>query len=427
MIKVAIFPCGSEAGLEIHNALRHEKNLELFGASSVRCHGEALYANYDNTLPYITADDFVEKFNDYLRRNEIDFVFPAYDDVIIKLAQIGDRLAATAVVPSLEVCEIARSKSLTYEALKDLAICPRYTLDPSNISEFPVFAKPDRGQGSQGVAIVKDQQQLAALAERGPGLIYCELLTGPEYTIDCFADRHGHLLFCGIRERQRTKSGISVRTTTSSTSPEIIEIAHQILKRIPFRGVWFFQLKQDAGGNLKLLEVAPRVAGSMAANRARGANLALLSLYDRQDMDVSVLVNEGHFLLERYMGNRFVHEVPYDHVYLDFDDTLTHKGKVNLTVIQFVFFCHNLGKRITLITRHAHDLSKTLASLRLSEGLFDEIVHIRDDRAKSELIAPAGAIFIDDSFAERKDVWERHKIPVFSVDAVEALIDWRKI
>jgi hypothetical protein len=35
------------------------------------------------------------------------------------------------------------------------------------------------------------------------------------------------------------------------------------------------------------------------------------------------------------------------------------------------------------------------------------------------------AIFIDDSFAERKKVHDVLGIPVYDVDMVESLIDWR--
>jgi hypothetical protein len=35
------------------------------------------------------------------------------------------------------------------------------------------------------------------------------------------------------------------------------------------------------------------------------------------------------------------------------------------------------------------------------------------------------AIFIDDSFSERMVISNKLKLPVFDLDAVESLIDWR--
>jgi len=425
MIRVAIFPCGSEAGLEIHNALQSEKNIQLFGASGVRCHGEAIFENYDCTIPFIDHPDFEEQFNAYLDRNKIDYVFPAYDDVIIKFAEMGDRLKARAVQSTPDVCNVARFKSATYQALEGLDFCPKYSIDNTKLPSFPLFAKPDQGQGSQGIMKLATADELTAAAGTLEGLVFCEFLSGPEYTIDCFTDRNGKLQVCAPRVRQRMKSGIAVRTASKTLTPRIKDIAEKILERIPFRGVWFFQLKEDAEGNLKLLEVAPRIAGSMATTRARGMNLPLMAIYDCEGFDVTAFDNDVDVLLERFLGNRFLRSSEFKTVYIDFDDTITHQGRTNIDIMRFIYHCINNAKRVVLITRHAKDLTSSLAHHRISSALFDEIIHITDKSPKSEHIKPDQAIFIDDSFAERKDVHDRHAIPVYSVDAVESLIDWR--
>ena len=46
MKNVLVFPCGSEIGLEIHNALKYSKDFNLFGGSSVDDHGKYVYKNY---------------------------------------------------------------------------------------------------------------------------------------------------------------------------------------------------------------------------------------------------------------------------------------------------------------------------------------------------------------------------------------------
>ena len=48
--------------------------------------------------------------------------------------------------------------------------------------------------------------------------------------------------------------------------------------------------------------------------------------------------------------------------------------------------------------------------------------------SKNELrkyVKEHNAIFIDDSFAERKKVREATGVPVFGVDMVESLLDWK--
>ena len=66
-----------------------------------------------------------------------------------------------------------------------------------------------------------------------------------------------------------------------------------------------------------------------------------------------------------------------------------------------------------------------LNKLHIDSGLFCEIKVISRDNEKYNYIHGENAIFIDDSFAERKKVKDKLNIPVFDVDMIESLIDWR--
>ena len=47
MINVLVFPCGSEIGLEVNNSLKYDKHINLYGLSSVPCHGKFVFQNYN--------------------------------------------------------------------------------------------------------------------------------------------------------------------------------------------------------------------------------------------------------------------------------------------------------------------------------------------------------------------------------------------
>ena len=53
MKNILVFPCGSEIGLEIHNALKYSKDFKLFGGSSVDDYGKFVYANYISDIPFL--------------------------------------------------------------------------------------------------------------------------------------------------------------------------------------------------------------------------------------------------------------------------------------------------------------------------------------------------------------------------------------
>ncbi|MBQ6817251.1 MAG: carbamoylphosphate synthase large subunit short form, partial [Bacilli bacterium] len=55
-------------------------------------------------------------------------------------------------------------------------------------------------------------------------------------------------------------------------------------------------------------------------------------------------------------------------------------------------------------------------------NMFDNIIHIGKDEKKSEYIEEKDSIFIDDSFSERKDVYDNKNIPVFDVNMIDVLL-----
>ncbi|MNN70190.1 hypothetical protein D3C81_1860270 [compost metagenome] len=81
---------------------------------------------------------------------------------------------------------------------------------------------------------------------------------------------------------------------------------------------------------------------------------------------------------------------------------------------------------VVLITRHASCPRETLERFRIAPQLFAGIIHIQDGSPKSAAIdRPDRAIFIDDAYRERLDVSRTLGLPVFDLDAIEQLLDWR--
>lgn len=425
MKKVLVFPCGSEIGLEIHNSLKFSKDFELIGASSVSDHGKYVYKNYLENVPEIHDEDFIDKLNDLINEHEIDFIIPAHDSVVLKLSQNQQQIRAIVVTSNQLTCEIARSKKKTYEFFKTQSFVPKMYDTVEDVDKFPVFLKPDVGQGSKGVALARDKRELEFYKNSQFDLLILEYLPGKEYTIDCFTNSNGELKYTGRRERKRIKSGISVNSSTLQMDEQTKQIAHEINKQLQFRGAWFFQIKEDVNGDYKLLEVAPRIAGTMALYRNKGVNFPLLSLYDRMDFDIKVEDNGVDIEVDRALINRFTVQYSYERVYVDFDDTITYKGKVNPLLMLFLYQCFNSDKEIILITKHIHKIEETLEKLRININLFNRVIHLEKEDIKSKYMDnKKPSIFIDDSFSERDQI-KATGIPVFDVDSIESLIDWR--
>ena len=278
MFNVLVWPGGTEIGLEICHALGWCKEVRLHSAGSACSnHGPFAYAR-NHLLPSVREQDWLAQLVGLVESEAITHVIPAHDDIVLALAESAGHIPAKVVTSPLKTCRIARSKRLTYRHLREVTPVPRVFASPNDIELFPVFVKPDTGQGSEDAFLASTREELAFRLEQRPDSIVTNYLPGREYTVDCLSQRGRGLLFAAGRERVRTRAGISM-SSHHVDRPEFAEYAQAVSSRLEFHGAWFFQLKEDDAGRLVLLEVAPRVAGTMAVHRVTGVNFPLLSLY----------------------------------------------------------------------------------------------------------------------------------------------------
>ncbi len=420
---ILVFPCGSEIGLEIYRSLEHSTHFRLIGGNSTDDHGKFVFKEYIGNIPFINTPDFIPKLKEIVEEFQIDAIYPAMDAVMTALKKEEETLGCKIIGSSLETVNLCLSKKKSYAKLKNVIPTPDL-FEKDKITTFPVFSKPDVGYGSRGAKLIRNSLMLNAHAEEYPNNIYCSFLPGKEYTVDCFTDRHGNLRYFAPRVRQRIVNGISVNTIPIKENLERFEvIIRQINAHISFRGAWFTQLKEDQEGNLVLLEIAARLGGSSSLFRNKGVNFALLTLFDAFDYDVQLIENNYEIELDRALNSKFKININYNEVFVDFDDTIIlEETKYNTQLMTFLFQCLNNNIKITLLSKHKGNLSQRLQELKI-EHLFSRIIHLQVADKKSNFIDNPEAIFIDDSFAERKEVQENVGIPVFSLDMIESLLN----
>lgn len=425
-VNVFVFPCGSEIGLEIYKALAQSKNVSLLGGGSVPDCGELVFERFVGGLPFVGSDELLPAIQALIKKWEIDFIFPAHDSAIKVFAQwseAGLLGSAKVVGSSAEVSALARSKAATYARLRGVVPTPHIYESPSRVCEYPVFLKPDVGQGSKGTFVARTPEQVAFYLSLDPSLLILEFLPGREFTVDCFSDSQGNLRFAKGRERARILNGISA-ATKSDDDPRFIDMARRIHTEVGFRGGWFFQVKERRDGELVLMEIAARVAGASCYHRVRGVNLPLLSLFDRMGTPVELFENFPPVQMDRCLQNRFRLDFECDVVYVDLDDTLLLNGRPNFHLLSALYRLREQGKVLVLLTRHrarhGNAPADALDRAAIHPALFNRIIEVAEGESKSTKIETKRAIFIDDSFQERKEVALQSEIPVFDLsEAVE--------
>lgn len=424
--RILVFPAGMEGGVEIWRSLSPCKEVELFAASSaVSNHSSYIYPRVNLVPDVRQGDGWLLTINALIENLGIDFILPVNDDIIEALNNRRDEIACPLLLPPSRAVVTARSKTLTKKMLRDVVPVVRAPGE-EGAPLFPRIIKPDAAYGEKNLLTIHKAEDMPRDVEESQ--IIEECLPGREFTVDCFTDRHGAVRFCSARVRVRVRMGTSMNALLAEAEKQALfkEWAQKISDKTGMRGMWFFQAKEDASGEARLTEVDTRIAGTAGLNRVRGANLPLLAIYDAAGMDIEIaLLDDDTVELDRAFVNRYSHNIKYDTVYVDWDDTIVVHGKLNLHIVRFLYQCAERGVRIVLITQSlSPDLQADIAARRLSE-LFDEIIHLPETVGKETRINPAGAIFIDDSFSHRQKVAAAHGIPCFSPDMVDLLQDER--
>ena len=424
-IGVLVFPAGEVNSIELHCALSTNVNIRLYGASSYDRHGGYVFKDYTSGLPMIKDEGFLAALNALIAEKKIDVIFPTHDTVAEFFSEHQTDINAKVIVADAHTAQVCRDKKKTFDLFADCDFCPH--IYPT-VDTFPVFVKPREGQGAVGAKCIKDERDIPENTDWN-SMVICEYLPGTEYTVDCITDKNGTL--CGVfpRSRKRLMAGITVGGCTEPLTEEIESIAQTINARLHFMGLWYFQIREAADGSLKLMEISTRCAGTTCLTRARGVNPALLSVYIAMGREVSVFYNSYKVTMDRTFISRYRIDYDYAHVYLDLDDTLIMNGQVCLDTIRFVYQCRNKHIPVTLLTRHDYDHEDSaieyLDKCGVSRALFEDIILIPEGRLKQDYITADSAIFIDNAHSERKAVHDSLNIPVFDVDGIEVLLDWR--
>lgn len=400
-MNVLIFPADSEIAREVFESLRYNKDYTLVGGSS-KLEGKGSFLAYEKyiELPLVTDPSFTEVLKNKIKENNIQYIFPCHDTVILPLKT---HFSALTITHPTEILEKTLNKKKTFKYLEGLPFIPHVFATKTEL-KFPSFVKPISGFGSKGARVLGINDCVPSFEEN----IFTEFLPGKEYTIDCFSAK-GNLLFCGTRERVTTRTGISEisKTVYDKKFNFIADSINDKFKKIGgFDGAWFFQVKEDLKKNLKLLEIGPRVSGGMGMYRMLGVNFPELSILTKEDTSVEIKsINKSLSFCKFFVPSFKEVNIEYNSVYVDFDDTLYfHKqDKLNLELIKFLYRSIEKNKKLYLLTRSKNNFKEILRRYKL-DLIWDEIIHITDSSKKEDFIKDTPSILIDDSFSERNFV-----------------------
>ncbi|HEX7847483.1 MAG TPA: ATP-grasp domain-containing protein [Chitinophagaceae bacterium] len=285
--------------------------------------GRYLNKNFQ-TIPFATDPGFVDAVLALCREKDIHAVLPLVTRELTPLSQRiteFELAGAKLLVSPAASLEIANNKSKLYEFLQWRGVAvPGFRIvetfeqfeqavEDLGYPQKAVCFKPSVSNGSRGFRIINEKvNELDLLfnhkpssvnislkdAERilssgnFPELLVSEYLPGDEYSVDCLAD-HGNTILAVPRLRRKMINGISVEGEFVKNDA-IITYCTQVIKELQLHGNIGIQVKGSSGGDFLILEINPRVQGTISAALGAGVNLPLLAI--KQELGLPIPAEE---------------------------------------------------------------------------------------------------------------------------------------
>jgi carbamoyl-phosphate synthase large subunit len=292
------------------------------------------YLNDDfETIPLAGDPAFIDTMLAICRKKNIHVVLPLVTRELLPLSkhvQQFELAGAKVLVSPTASLEIANNKSSLYEFLQWRGITVPAFRIVETVDQFkqaveelgyprvPVCFKPSLANGSRGFRIIAAKadeldllfnhkpvstyigyDEVLRILSSGsfPQLLVSEYLPGEEYSVDCLAD-NGKAVLVVPRLRKKMINGISVEGEFIKNE-SIIGYCSKIIHELQLHGNIGIQVKQSINGEFLILEINPRVQGTISAALGAGVNLPLLAV----QQELGLTIEQG--ALEVKWGTKF--------------------------------------------------------------------------------------------------------------------------
>lgn len=319
-IVVLMTGAGAPGAAGIIKCLKKDPNIHLILAdASAEPVGKYLAGNFYQ-IPKASDPDFIPAIRSICLKEQVKVLMPLVTRELFAFSEYKDEFRTIGVhvlVSDESALSIANDKGRLYQHLEQSTLLvPKYKL-VNTWEEFEeglleldypnrkVCFKPCVSNGSRGFRIIDpaidefhllfhekpnhtyihlDTIRSILKGKPFPTLLLSEYLPGPEYSVDCIA-KNGTPVVVVPRIRTRMKEGISV-AGEFVRNKEIIKYCEDIIKSLHLHGNIGIQVKQAEDGRYKILEINPRVQGTISAGLGAGINLPLLAIY--QELNIPV-------------------------------------------------------------------------------------------------------------------------------------------
>ncbi len=333
-INVLMTGAGAPGAAGIIKCLLQDPDINLLICdANPNASGKHIHQNFKQ-IPKANAPDFISQLKSIAVAEHIQVIMPLVTNELFHFAANKiefEKYGIKVLVSDYLALQIANNKGRLYTELNKKGIKVPHFHVVNNIAEFEkavvdlnypqkdICFKPCVSNGSRGFRIISEQvneyhllfnekpnntfislSKIRSILKDNPfpELLVSEYLPGPEYSVDCLC-KEGKAIVIVPRIRTKMKEGISVEGEFIENK-SIINYCEKIIEVLQLTGNIGIQVKESEEGEFKLLEINPRVQGTIVAGLGAGINLPLLAV--KQAMNREINPNE----LKVKWGTKFV-------------------------------------------------------------------------------------------------------------------------
>lgn len=263
-----------------------KRNINIIVAEETRFNISAFSKYCKKSLVCPSAKKNPEKYYEWLYNTIIkykcDIIFPMDDDVIEVVMKYSQEIfkICTITLPDIASYEIACDKGESTKLVQEAVVpCPK-TIFPKDCDglkdltkgmTYPLVIKPRKSSGSRGIRIANNEEELMNFYEEAHRIQSCPIIQeyiglGDRYDVCLLFDKN-HELKAHFIQKEIRHFPIDMGPSTlqiSVESPELLEMAVKIMKKLPWYGVVELEFMVDKEDNkLKFMEINPRFWGSL--------------------------------------------------------------------------------------------------------------------------------------------------------------------
>lgn len=254
------------------------------------------YAHHRVLCPKPKPDEatYLEFLLEYLRKNPQDLIIPLFNDTAEFASQHKQAIESLGVkvdIPEWDIFIRGHDKELLMEACKDLDIPHPRTANPNKIGYeaaidyvgYPCLIKPNLGAGAKGIKIIHSREDFEryyrAIEQKFGESCIQEFIpqTGTQYKVQLYRSESGNIVAASVYEKCRyypLDGGTSTCNITIDR-PDLVALYTRILDHLNWVGMADFDCIEDPrDGVVKLMEINPRVPGTIKASFISGVNFA---------------------------------------------------------------------------------------------------------------------------------------------------------